>query len=206
MAPFILISSLPVYVSPDEHRNIVASTPASFTDLPAVLRHKQENVSVTIDPPLNAFAAEDCANGTLYITESVLAFMSTTGCGFQVEYPSITLHAISRAASGPSIYCQLDENVATVNERQADDDVAGEMSELVIIPKDSSALEPIFENLSICASLHPDPASLSDDMDDAFLDENEDAFETFTGDEDQELSEVGRVRSDFINDNRYAPY
>lgn len=161
MAPFILISSLPVYVSPDEHRNIVASTPASFTDLPAVLRHKQENVSVTIDPPLNAFAAEDCANGTLYITErsfqtdrltfrslrlilgsvSVLAFMSTTGCGFQVEYPSITLHAISRAASGPSIYCQLDENVATVNERQADDDVAGEMSELVIIPKDSSARE-----------------------------------------------------------------
>lgn len=73
-------------------------------------------------------------------------------------------------------------------------------------PHPCFSVEPIFENLSICASLHPDPASLSDDMDDAFLDENEDAFETFTGDEDQELSEVGRVRSDFINDNRYAPY
>ena len=40
--------------------------------------------------------------------------------------------------------------------------------------------------------------------DDAFIDSS--AFETFDGDEGQELSEVGRVRSNFINDNRYAPY
>lgn len=43
-----------------------------------------------------------------------------------------------------------------------------------------------------------------DDDEDAFVDEGE--FETFNGDEDQELSEVGRVRSDFVNDSRYAPY
>ena len=43
-----------------------------------------------------------------------------------------------------------------------------------------------------------------EDDDDAFVDA--DAFETFNGDENQELSEVGRVRSDFINHNRYAPY
>lgn len=67
-------------------------------------------------------------------------------------------------------------------------------------------VEPIFEALSLCASLHPDPAFANDmeDDDDAFIDS--DAFETFNGDESQELSEVGRVRSDFINDNRYAPY
>ena len=67
-------------------------------------------------------------------------------------------------------------------------------------------MEAIFEALSLCASLHPDPAGENDmdDDDDAFIDA--DAFETFTGDHDQELSEVGRVRSDFINDKRYAPY
>lgn len=43
-----------------------------------------------------------------------------------------------------------------------------------------------------------------DEEDDAFIDSS--AFETFNGDEDQELSEVGRVRSNFVNDNRYAPY
>ena len=43
-------------------------------------------------------------------------------------------------------------------------------------------------------------------MDDAFVDAAEEDFETFAGDEVQELSEVGRVRSNFINNNRYAPY
>lgn len=68
-------------------------------------------------------------------------------------------------------------------------------------------MEPIFEALSLCAALHPDPQESDDDMDDAFVDAAEGGrFETFTGDEAQELSEVGRVRSNFINDNRYAPY
>ena len=43
-----------------------------------------------------------------------------------------------------------------------------------------------------------------DDDDDAFVDPGE--FETFTGDTDQELSEVGKVRSDFHNASRYNPY
>ena len=67
-------------------------------------------------------------------------------------------------------------------------------------------VEPIFEALSHCASLHPDPHSEEDDLDDAFLDVNGTTFETFNGDENEELSEVGRVRSDFINNNRFAPY
>ena len=43
-----------------------------------------------------------------------------------------------------------------------------------------------------------------EDDDDAFVDPDE--FETFTGDTDQELSEVGKVRSDFHNASRYNPY
>jgi chloride channel, nucleotide-sensitive, 1A len=72
-------------------------------------------------------------------------------------------------------------------------------------------VEPIFEALSHCASLHPDEPSPSDSGsdDEAFIDAPEDdssPFETFDGTEEQELSEVGRVRSDFQNNNRYAPY
>lgn len=69
-------------------------------------------------------------------------------------------------------------------------------------------MESIFEALSVCASLHPDPAD-EDDMDDdndAFIDADDSVFETFNGTEGEELSEVGRVRSNFLNDNRYAPY
>ncbi|KAI0636173.1 regulator of volume decrease after cellular swelling-domain-containing protein [Trametes polyzona] len=205
----VLIDAFPKFISPEEHRTLVASTPASFADIPPVLRHKEENVSVTLDPPLDTFTAEDAANGALYVIESHLVFMSATGRGFQVEYPSITLHAISRGEKGPSIYCQLDDtphpNENGQPEPENEEDLA-DMRELTILPKDSSALEPIFEALSLCASLHPDPGADDemDDDDDAFVDPGE--FETFNGDADQELSEVGRVRSDFLNDNRYAPY
>ena len=70
-------------------------------------------------------------------------------------------------------------------------------------------MEPIFEALSYCASLHPDPLDENDmdDDDDAFIDADENSpFETFNGTDGEELSEVGRVRSDFANDNRFAPY
>jgi nucleotide-sensitive chloride channel 1A len=65
-------------------------------------------------------------------------------------------------------------------------------------------VEAIFEALSICAALHPDKDSGSDDGEDAFIDPA--TFETFIGGEDEELSEVGRVRSDSFSVNRYAPY
>ena len=67
---------------------------------------------------------------------SVLIFLSASGRGFQVDYPSITLHAISRTESGPSVYCQLDEPVA--DDQQEDED-SSSMRELVIVPKDVSA-------------------------------------------------------------------
>ena len=58
--------------------------------------------------------------------------------------------------------------------------------------------------MSSCAALHPDPEEEVDKDDDAFVDSSN--FEVFDGDADQELSQVGRVRSDFVNNNRYGPY
>jgi hypothetical protein len=69
---------------------------------------------------------------------SVLAFISTTGCGFQVEYPAITLHAISRTESGPCIYCQLDETPAR---DQSDNEHDSPMRELKIVPERVEARE-----------------------------------------------------------------
>jgi nucleotide-sensitive chloride channel 1A len=67
-------------------------------------------------------------------------------------------------------------------------------------------VEPIFEALSYCASLHPgDGGEEDNELDDAFIDPNTN-FEIFNGTGDEELSEVGRVRSDFLNSNRFAPY
>ena len=153
--------------------------------------------------------------------------MSSTGKGIEIGYPSITLHAISRAGDQANIYCQLDDSIASSEAQGDENDAVIEMRELVIVPEASDSrkslplpqtvgsshsfgptVENIFEALSICASLHPDPAD-ADDMDeddDAFIDADPSTFETFNGDAGEELSEVGRVRSNFLNDNRYAPY
>ncbi|KAG6334111.1 hypothetical protein ID866_4973 [Astraeus odoratus] len=128
--------------------------------------------------------------------------MSSTGRGFQISYPTITLHAISRAEGlGPSIYCQLDEGE---NEASEDADVTG-MRELTITPRLPDSLEPIFEALSLCASLHPDPCMSEDgDDDDAFL--SADHFEPFAGGEEEELSEVGRAALEHLESIIYDPF
>jgi nucleotide-sensitive chloride channel 1A len=65
--------------------------------------------------------------------------MSTTGRGFQIEYPSITLHAISRTNAEPSIYCQLDDNVGHENNTADENDDVTEIRELCIFPQSESA-------------------------------------------------------------------
>lgn len=76
-----------------------------------------------------------CTNSSYF---SVLVFMSTTGRGFQIEYPAITLHAVSRAATGPSIYCQLDEYAGEA-EGAASNDEMSDMRELSIVPQSAES-------------------------------------------------------------------
>lgn len=64
-----LVNTIPKFNSPEEHRDLVATTPESFSDIPPVLRHKEENVSVVLDPTLDGFSPEDSAQGTLYVLE-----------------------------------------------------------------------------------------------------------------------------------------
>ena len=66
--------------------------------------------------------------------------MSTSGRGFRIPYPAITLHAVSRAESSPSIYCQLDDSSGAPDDKPADDE-AIEMRELSIVPQNISSRE-----------------------------------------------------------------
>ena len=62
-----LTATVPSYVTTEEESSLCASTPTSFSDLPPILAHQEENVSVTLDPLVEGFSAEDAAQGTLYI-------------------------------------------------------------------------------------------------------------------------------------------
>ncbi|CAE6461665.1 unnamed protein product [Rhizoctonia solani] len=179
----------PKFITVEEHKQLTASTPSSFGDIPPVLQHKEENVQVIFDPPIPDLGSDE--KGTLYVIESALAFVWPSGAGFTVEYPRITLHAVSRGETGPSVYCQLDESANGPGAPGGDEEQDSEMREMKIIPSNAESVEPIFEALSQCAALHPDPNDGDDD--DGWVDDGEGGFETFDGTNEEELSEVGRA-------------
>lgn len=100
---------------------------------------------------------------------STLAYISSsTGRGFQVEYPSIILHAVSRDAHSPHIYCQLaDQNVdsglpaangtnGAVNgaagaehQDDVDEEDISDMRELQIVPTSSTSRTHSLTSLSL---------------------------------------------------------
>ncbi|KAL4828852.1 hypothetical protein H8958_017619 [Nasalis larvatus] len=114
--------------------------------------------------------------GTLYIAESRLSWLDGSGLGFSLEYPTISLHALSRDRSdclGEHLYVMVNakfeeeskEPVADEEEEDSDDDVEP-ITEFRFVPSDKSALEAMFTAMCECQALHPDPEDEdSDDYD-----------------------------------------
>ncbi len=128
------------------------------------------------------------------------------------------------------LYCQLDLSPnAGTGQMGDDEDEDGEFVEMYICTPDAASLDQLFEALSHCASLHPSGPTEDDgghpfagfapfgtgasgeelegEDDGAFDDaETNGDHEDVEGDE-QELSETGRVRTDFQTpDSRFRPY
>ncbi|KAM0787322.1 hypothetical protein ACM66B_007095 [Microbotryomycetes sp. NB124-2] len=247
--PITLLSSPPAALDQEALAQASLATPASFEGIAPLLRHKDTDCTLTCDPPFEGFSG--ATSGHLYVTEDALSFFApSTSSGISIPYPHITLHAISRAPlaststtangdepsssqsgqGGPCIYCQVDEVVV----EHSADEIEGVSRELIIVPKDSSSVDKLFEMISYCASLHPpphadDPSSLFGGLDPdsmVYADENgnivgpgaatngdeawQDADEEDEeGDKEQQgqSSEAGRpIRSDFVNNNRAQPY
>jgi nucleotide-sensitive chloride channel 1A len=72
------ISVLPSYISQEEHRILLSSTPNSFQDIPPVLSHREDSVSIALDPALEGFSAEDAAKGSLYVLTRYLPIFYTS--------------------------------------------------------------------------------------------------------------------------------
>ncbi|XP_005226773.1 methylosome subunit pICln isoform X2 [Bos indicus] len=114
--------------------------------------------------------------GTLYIAESRLSWLDGSGLGFSLEYPTISLHAVSRdlnAYPREHLYVMVNakfgeeskESVADEEEEDSDDDIEP-ISEFRFVPSDKSALEAMFTAMCECQALHPDPEDEdSDDYD-----------------------------------------
>jgi len=121
--------------------------------------------------------------GTLYISKSVLVWISTNGQGFALQYPTISMHAISRNTSGfphPCIYMVVEtpkergsdggEHNGSTQEESDEDDDDEQSTEIRFVPSNITSLDTMYHALSECQALHPDE-------NDSFSDEEEDEEE-----------------------------
>uniref|UniRef100_A0A8D2B911 Methylosome subunit pICln n=1 Tax=Sciurus vulgaris TaxID=55149 RepID=A0A8D2B911_SCIVU len=90
---------------------------------------------------------------TLYLAESHLSWLDGSGLGFSLEYPTISLHAVSRdlnAYPREHLYVMVNakfgeeskESLADEEEEDSDDDVEP-ITEFRFVPSDKSALEAL---------------------------------------------------------------
>ncbi|KAJ3039744.1 hypothetical protein HK097_002742 [Rhizophlyctis rosea] len=170
---------------------------------PPLVRHLERNVQLKFTPALRINFQP--GTGDLYVAESQLIWhdpqTTTTIC---IDYRSIVIHAISRqgdpVANAPCIYCQL-EGSSISNEggvglaRDANGDLSNEemdeaeeeeTMEVRLVPVDVGSLDAIFQALSDCTALHPDP----EEDEDEDMESNEwFTADSFRGDGTEEMSE-----------------
>ena len=110
----------------------------------------EENVSVY-------FGDENQGKGTLEINENVIEWKNDTKT-FKFNYLSISLHAISRETTKfphQCIYCLVDSEPETTDED--DRDPENPVSEVRFVPDDNTSIQTIYDAITTCQELHPDP-------------------------------------------------
>uniref|UniRef100_A0A5F8GXW5 Methylosome subunit pICln n=1 Tax=Monodelphis domestica TaxID=13616 RepID=A0A5F8GXW5_MONDO len=134
------------------------------------LRQQQPDTEAVLD-------GKGLGTGTLYIAESRLSWLDGSGLGFSLDYPTISLHAVSRdlnAYPQEHLYVMVNARFGEVKEtpmaegeedEDSDEDIEP-IAEFRFVPSDKSALEALFAAMCECQALHPDPEDEdSDDYD-----------------------------------------
>ncbi|XP_043852815.1 methylosome subunit pICln [Dromiciops gliroides] len=139
------------------------------------LRQQQPDTEAVLD-------GKGLGTGTLYIAESRLSWLDGSGIGFSLDYPTISLHAVSRdlnAYPQEHLYVMVNARFAEEEPKElketpmaegeededSDEDIEP-IAEFRFVPSDKSALEALFAAMCECQALHPDPEDEdSDDYD-----------------------------------------
>ncbi|NWT18356.1 ICLN protein, partial [Vireo altiloquus] len=133
------------------------------------VRHQQPDTEALL-------AGRSLGTGTLYIAESRLCWLENSGVGFSLDYPTISLHAVSRDLSAhprEHLYVMVNakfeeetkEAPMTEGEEDDSDEDVEPIAEFRFVPSDKSALEAMFSAMCECQALHPDPDDEDSDND-----------------------------------------
>ncbi|XP_065534944.1 methylosome subunit pICln isoform X1 [Lathamus discolor] len=137
-----------------------------------LLRYRRTGASLAARPGQRR---PEPARGAL----SRLCWLENSGVGFSLDYPTISLHAVSRDLSAfpwEHLYVMVNARfedgetkeapVAEGEEEEEDsDDDAEPIAEFRFVPSDKSALEAMFSAMCECQALHPDPDDEDSDND-----------------------------------------
>lgn len=135
----------------------------------------------------------DLGQGCLFVAESCVAWLSDNGQGFTMNYPDISLHAISKdqnAFPKPCLYVMFDGKLDKESgDKESEDeeeerDPMPEVTEIRFIPDDANCLESLYSAMCECQALHPDEndSASEDDDDDEYDGHNEPVIVTASGD------------------------
>jgi len=161
----------------------------------------QDNIVAVVD-------SKELGTGMIFVTEGNISWINgTSGEGFSILYPKMTLHAISKDESihpKPCLYVMLngylDEDGAKEAEVEPDsdadeaamDDEEGVITEVRFVPEDPASIDPMYKAVQECTILHPDPCSdMSDEAEEEGDDDDDD------GEEDEDDDGFGRLMSRF---------
>ncbi|XP_026859338.2 methylosome subunit pICln-like isoform X1 [Electrophorus electricus] len=139
------------------------------------VRHEQTDITAVLD-------GKGLGPGTLCVAETRVSWFDGSGVGFSLEYPSISLHAISRDLSTypeehlyvmvNSKYKEYSKNEEEKTKDEGNDgssedseDSASVVTEIRFVPNDKGSLETVFAAMSECQALHPDPDDSDSDFD-----------------------------------------
>nr|XP_022287890.1 methylosome subunit pICln-like [Crassostrea virginica] len=136
------------------------------------VRHVQDETTAFVE---NA----SLGNGSLYVTENVVIWRNSSGQGFSLQYPSISLHAVSRDLSAFSQEClylmvdgKLNDDAEPGQKSSDEDEVVGPYegdtptTEVRFVPADKGSLDAMFNAMSDCQALHPDEQDTDSEADD----------------------------------------
>jgi hypothetical protein len=84
----------------------------------------------------------------VFLTRNLVLWIPAQNIGYEIGYPSITLHAIQ--STRQSVYLQIE--------------IDSELLEATVIPQDSHEVQQLYDALSQCSSLHPDVDSETEDQ------------------------------------------
>lgn len=126
------------------------------------------------EPNVTTYLNEKClGKGVLHISEARVSWVGDAGHNtFSLEYNHIALHAVSRDLSAfpraECLYLMIDVKLVdsepgtptSTPETSDDEDEANDgegMTEVRFVPEDKSKLQDMFQAMSACQALHPDP-------------------------------------------------